>query len=221
MNQGRRKTRYTIIGVVRAARLAGPAAEPSIQVYEPVVEDSAPGYMTFVARVRGPASAYLRTCQAALQQVDSAIPIYDVQTLDQRLSGNLLRPRFYTTAILFLGVFALLLAVIGVYGVAAYSVTQRTHEIGIRIAVGAAPGQLRVAMMRQSMLPVVAGLAMGVAGAIASGRFLKSLMASAEPLGARTCILGALLLMVTALAAVWFATARVVKVDPMTALKSD
>ena len=221
MNQGRRKTRYTIVGVVRTTRLAGPAAEPTIQVYEPVVEDSAPGYMTFVARVRGPASAYLRTCQAALQQVDPAIPIYDVQTLDQRLSGNLLRPRFYTTAILFLGVFALLLAVIGIYGVAAYSVTQRTHEIGIRIAVGAAPGQLRVAMMRQSMLPVVAGMAVGVAGAIASGRFLKSLMASAEPLGAQTCILGALLLTATALVAVWFATSRVVKVDPMAALKSD
>ncbi len=132
-----------------------------------------------------------------------------------------MRPRFYTTAILFLGVFALLLAMIGIYGVAAYSVTQRTHEIGVRIALGAAPGRLRATLVRQGMLPVVAGMAVGVAGAIASGRFLNSLMASAEPLGAQTCILGGLLLTATALAALWFATSRVIQVDPMTALKSE
>jgi putative ABC transport system permease protein len=214
------KLPYTIVGVVRATRLGGPASAPVMQVFEPL-EQSPPGSMTFVARVRGPASAYLRTCQTALQQVDPAIPVYDAQTLDQRLSGNLLRPRFYTTAVLFLGVFALLLAVIGIYGVVAYSVTQRTHEIGIRIALGAAPGRLRTTLMGQSMLPVAAGMALGVAGAIASGRFLKSLMESAEPPGAQTCIVGGLLLTVTALAAVWFATSRVAKVDPMTALKSD
>jgi putative ABC transport system permease protein len=220
LDMGRLVIRYMIVGVVRATRLGGPASEPTMQVYEPL-EQSPPGSMTFVARVPGSAGAYLRACQAALQRVDPEISIYDAQSLDQRLSGNLLRPRFYTTAILFLGVFALLLAVIGIYGVAAYSVTQRTHEIGVRIALGAAPGRLRAALVRQGMLPVVAGMAVGVAGAIASGRFLKSLMWSAEPPGALTCIVGGLLLTATALAALWFATSRVIQVDPMTALKSD
>jgi predicted permease len=217
---GRLEQRYMIVGVVHATRLGGPASDPAVQVYVPL-EQSPPGYMTFVARVPGSAGTYLRACRAALQRVDPAIPIYDAQTLDERLSGNLLRPRFYTTAILFLGVFALLLAMIGIYGVAAYSVTQRTHEIGVRIALGAAPGRLRATLVRQGMLPVVAGMAVGVAGAIASGRFLNSLMASAERLGAQTCILGGLLLTVTALAALWFATSRVIQVDPMTALKSE
>jgi putative ABC transport system permease protein len=115
----------------------------------------------------------------------------------------------------------MLLAAIGIYGVAAYSVTQRTHEIGIRIAIGAAPGKVRAAIVRQSMVPVIAGMCAGVAGAIVSGKFLTSLMSSAEPLRMQTCILGVLLLMLTALAAIWFATSRVIRIDPMAALKSD
>ena len=67
----------------------------------------APGYMTFVARIHGPASKYLRSCQAAVQRVDPHIPNYDAQTLGQRLGGRLLRPRFFTTTVLFLSVFAL------------------------------------------------------------------------------------------------------------------
>lgn len=211
---------FSVVGVVPAMRLGGPAADPAVQVYVPL-EQSPPGYMTFVARVPGSAGAYLRACQAALQRADATVPIYDAQTLDERLSGNLLRPRFYTTTVLFLGVFALLVAVIGIYGVAAYSVTQRTHEIGVRIAIGAVPGRLRATLVRQGMLPILAGTAAGVAGAIASGRFLKTLMASAEPPGAQTCILGGLLLSAAALAALWFATSRVIRVDPMRALKSD
>ncbi|MBZ5584781.1 MAG: hypothetical protein LAQ30_21735, partial [Acidobacteriia bacterium] len=215
------KTPFKIVGVVRTTRLGGPASEPIMQIYEPLGDESAPGYMTFVARVRGRAGAYLRACQAALQRADPNIPVFDAQSLDERLSGNLLRPRFYTTAVLFLGGFALLLAVIGIYGAAAYSVTQRTHEIGVRIAIGARPGRLRAALVRQGMAPVVCGMAAGIAGAIASGRLLKSLMWSAEPLGAATCILGGLALAGAALAALWFATSRVIQVDPIAALKSD
>jgi predicted permease len=217
----RGKVPYTIVGVVRDTWLGGPASEPTMLIYEPLGEESVPGYLTFVARVHGRADAYLRACRAAVQGIDPSIPIYDAESLDQRLSGNLLRPRFYTTTVLFLGVFALLLSVIGIYGVATYSVTQRTHEIGVRIAVGAAPRMVRAAIVRQGMVPVIAGMCAGVAGAIASGKFLKSLMWSAEPLGMQTCILGGLLLTATALAAIWFATSRVIRIDPMTALKSE
>ena len=136
------------------------------------------------ARVRGKAERYLAVCRDVVQQVDPQVPVYDVKTLDQRLGETLARPRFYTTAILFFGAFALLLAVTGVYGVATYSIAQRTHEIGVRIAVGASPPRLRRLLLRQSLLPMAAGMAAGVAGAIGMGQFLKHLMTSAEPVGA-------------------------------------
>jgi predicted permease len=215
------KIPYTVVGVVRDTWLGGPASEQNMLIYEPLGEESAPGYLTFVARVRGRADTYLRACQAAVQGIDPNIPIYDTITLDQRLSGNLLRPRFYTTTVLFLGLFAMLLAAIGVYGVAVYSVTQRTHEIGVRIAIGAAPGRVRAAIVRQGMVPVIAGMCAGVAGAIVFGKFLTSLMSSAEPLRMQTCILGCLLLTLIALAAIWFATSRIIRIDPMIALKSE
>ena len=107
--------------------------------------------------------------------------MYDVKTLDQRLSDNLARPRFYTTAILFFSAFAVLLAVVGIYGVAAHSIAQRTQEIGVRIAVGASPLHVRRLLLRQSLAPMAAGMVAGVAGAAVLGKYLKHLMASAEP----------------------------------------
>jgi ABC-type antimicrobial peptide transport system permease subunit len=177
--------------------------------------------MTFVARVHGKPERYLPLCRDALQQVDPQLPVYGAMTLGQRLDQTLAKPRFYTTAVLFLGGLAVLLALIGVYGAASYSIFQRTHEIGVRIAVGASPGRLRLALLRQSMLPVAVGMTAGVAGAVALGRFLQYLMDAVEPLDVRTCALAALLLAVTATVAVWTATARVLRVDPMRALRAD
>jgi putative ABC transport system permease protein len=209
-----------IVGVVRNTRFA-PSNYPAIaQFYLPAAQHRAL-FMTFVARVGGKPERYLPLCRDTIQQVDPQIPVYGAKTLDQRLDDALAKPRFYTTAVLFLGGFAVLLAVIGIYGAAAYSITQRTHEIGVRIAVGASPGRLRFALLRQSMLPIAAGMAAGVAGAIALGRFLQYLMDAVEPLDARTCAWAALLLAITAAAAVWTATARVLRVDPMRALRAD
>jgi putative ABC transport system permease protein len=211
---------FTIVGVVATSRLGGPASPAIPQVFVPV-EQYSPGFMTLIARVHGNAANYLAVCRDAVQQVDREIPVYDVKTLDQRLADTLARPRLYTTAVLFLGGFALLLAVIGIYGVASYSITQRAHEIGVRIAVGATPARLRVTLVRQSMLPVLAGMSAGVAGAAGLGKFLQHLVSSAEPPGIRTCLAAAVVLAATAIVAVWTATSRVVQVDPMTQLKSE
>jgi putative ABC transport system permease protein len=209
----------TIVGVAGTTRFT-PAAPGYAQFYMPAAQDP-PAFATFVARVRGDPERYLAVCRDAIQQVDRQVPIYGVMTLQQRLGEALAKPRFYTTSVVFFAAFAMLLALIGIYGVASYSVSTRTHEIGVRIAVGASHGRLRFALLRQSMLPMAAGMVTGVAAAAALGRFLEHLMSGIEPVDAWICAAAALVLAMAAGVAVWTATARVLRVDPMRALRAD
>jgi putative ABC transport system permease protein len=211
----------TIVGVVRTL-LYDPLqrGNTDAQVYVPLTQYPI-GTATFTVRVRGDAERYLPMLRDSLAQVDPGVPPYGVATLDARLRESLARPRFYTTAVLSLAAFALLLAVVGVYGAAAYSIAQRTQEIGIRIAVGASPRGLRANLLRQSMLPVAGGMAAGVAGAIAFGRFLQSLVATAEPAGVLTCVAATALLVAATALAVWAAGGRIVRMDPTAALRME
>src|SRR5581483_9315344 len=127
-------------------------------------EQQSPTLLTFVVRTRGNPADYAAVCRDVLRSLDRNVPAYDVKTLDERLAENLARPRFYTTVVLFFGGFALLLALLGIYGVASFAVAQRTHEIGVRLAIGARVAWLRGMLMRQGLLPVVVGLAGGWAG---------------------------------------------------------
>jgi ABC-type antimicrobial peptide transport system permease subunit len=179
------------------------------------------GFVTFVARVHGAVAPYLVACRDAVQQVDAQVPVYDVKTLDQRLIDTLARPRFYTTAVLFLGGFALLLAVAGIYGAASYSIARRTHEIGVRIAVGATPDGLRSLLLWQNLLPMACGAAAGGAGAAVLGRYMQHLIAGAETTGVWTCAEAAATLAAAAALAVWTATSRIARMDPTTALRAE
>ena len=209
----------TIVGIVRTTRFM-PATAGYAQFYLPTAQQP-PAFATFAARVRGNPERYLAVCRDAVQQVDRQVAIYSVMTLRQRLREALAKPRFYTTAVVFFAGFAMLLALIGIYGVASYSISARTHEIGVRMAVGASPGRLRFALLRQSMLPMAAGMLAGVGAASALGRFLEYLMSGVEPVGALTCGAAALVLAMAAGVAVWTATARVLRVDPMRALRTE
>ncbi len=212
----------TIVGMVRTIRLRGPTSELEPQIYTPFDQDQGgPGFATFVARVRGDAESYLGAVRQAVQQIDPAIPVYDVKTLDQRLADHLARPRFYTTGILFLTGFALLVSVVGIYGVMSYSVLQRTKEIGIRIAVGASPTRMRRQLVREGVVPVGVGVCVGIAGVFASTPLLTHLLPSAEVVG--TWIVGgsALVLAIVGGVALWAATGRVTQTAPLTSLRTD
>lgn len=209
----------TIVGVVHSTHRTL-LAKPIPEVYFPIAQRP-PRVATFVVRVNGDAERYLAICRDALRGVNPRVAVFNVQTLDQRLRTMLARPRFYTTAVLFFGGFALLLAVVATYGVASYSIAQRTHEIGVRIAVGATPLGLRGMLLRQSMAPVAAGMVVGVAGAVALGRVLQSLVATAEPTGAWVCAAAAAILLATAAAAIWTAGGRIVRMDPTAALRAE
>ena len=202
------------------ARFGGPADPGSAQIYWPVQEEP-PSALTLVARVPGQAEAYLARCRDAVRSLDREVPLYDVMTLDQRLAAVLARPRFYTTATSFLAALAVLLAAAGAYGTASYSVAQRTHEIGVRMALGASYERVRTLLLRQNLVPIAYGLAAGIAGAIASGRFPEHLIEHARPAGPWTCIGAAGLLLFVGFLASWSASARVLAIEPAAAVRAD
>jgi len=211
----------TIVGVAGSLRY-DPLRnlQRDTQVYTPF-EQSPPSVATFTVRVHGNPESYLPILRDSLREVDPDVAVYGVSTFNQRLQDSLARPRFYTTAVVFFAAFALLLAVIGVYGAASYSLAQRTHEIGVRTAVGASPARLRGMLLREHMMPVAAGVLAGVVGTIAMGRLLQSLIATAEPVDHGTSALAAAALALAAGVAVWSATRRIGKMDPTAALRSE
>lgn len=211
---------YTIVGVVETPLARGPAAGSYVQMFRPIAQ-AAPDFATFVAHVRGAPETYLAMCRDTVQAVDRRVPVYDVRTLDDRLRDNLARPRFYTTAVLFFGGFALLLAIVGIYGVATYSIAQRTQEIGVRIAVGASATSVRSMLLWQSLLPLSCGVLAGIGGAVLSGRYLEHLITHVDATGIGTCAAAAALLALTAALAVWTATGRIVRMDPTAALRAE
>jgi hypothetical protein len=214
------KKEFTILGVVRTERFNGPSQPGWARLYYPLDRQSWP-FVTFAARTRGRPEPYLALCRNAVQQVDPQTPVYDVKTLGQRLDDLLAGSRFYAASVLFLAVLALLLAVVGIYGAATHSVIHRTHEIGVRIAIGAAPGEVRFMVLRQSLLPVMAGMAAGTAGAAGLGQFVRHVMENAQPPGNWTCSAAALGLLAAAALAVWSATRRITRMDPMRALRAE
>lgn len=214
--------KYTIVGVVETARAAGPDARfvDLPEVFLPV-QQRTPQFLTFLARVHGDAASYLPLAQDRVRAIDPGVAVHDVKTLDRWFEDAVARPRFYTTSVAFFGAFAMLLALIGIYGVASYSIAQRTHEIGVRLAVGASSDRLRAMLLRQGLVPVAAGVAAGLAGASLLGSFLQHLMRSAKPLSGEADAMSALLLGSTAALAVWTATRRIVKMDPMRILRAE
>jgi putative ABC transport system permease protein len=215
------KQPMAVVGVVRDGRYGGPATNAGPQVFVPEAQWSPANSITFVVRVKGRAAAYLPIVRDALRSIDSNVPVYNVKTLDDWLRENLVRPRFYTTVVLFLGIFALLLSATGVYGAAAFSIEQRTHEIGVRLAIGATPIRLRGMLLGQSLLPLAAGTATGLAGAAGIGSLIGHIMASAEPAGVAATGASAGLLAVIAALAVWRAGRRVAQLDPMQVLRAN
>jgi predicted permease len=214
----------TIVGVVRNIAYAGPeyagAGTGTPQMFLAAAQ-TPPQFLTFVAKVRGTTASYVPVCRDAVQSLDRQVAWFAVEPLDQRLQQLIARPRFYAETMVFLGVFAMLLAIIGIYGVASYSVSQRMHEIGVRIAVGATASGVRRMILSQALLPVAIGALAGLLGASAMGQYLQHLIATARPASLPVRAAAALTLAATAAIATWSATRRVSRLDPMAVLRSE
>jgi len=155
----------------------------------------------------------------AVMEVDHDVPIDNVMTMEARLSASVAAPRFYA---LLLGVFALtalLLAAIGIYGVLSYNVSQRHREIGVRMALGAAGRDILALVLGQGLTLAVVGVVIGVAGAFAATRFLRTLLFGITATDPVTYVGITVLLTGVALLACWIPARRAIRVDPMTALR--
>jgi putative ABC transport system permease protein len=141
--------------------------------------------------------------------------------MDQRLDEALARPRFYSIAVAFFAGFALLLAVIGIYGAVSYAVSQRTHELGVRMALGTTAHRLRSVLLGRGLITVAAGAAPGIVGALLMGRFVRNLIVGAQPISLSASVLPVLLIGVVAAAGLWFATRRIARLDITEILRAD
>jgi predicted permease len=207
-----------IIGVVGDVHQLGLDTTPEPTVYWPHPELVMSG-MTILVRSSNDPLAALSTIRNQLQQMDPELPMAAVATMDQLLADSLSRSRF---TMLLLGIFAvvaLVLAAVGIYGLIAYSVTQRTQELGIRIALGAERRDvLRLVFVQGTRLTLL-GVAIGVLGALALSRLLGSLLFGVSATDPLTFAGVACLLVVVALLACFFPARRATRVDPMVALR--
>jgi putative ABC transport system permease protein len=188
------------------------------ELYLPYLQSPA-SWMTLVVRTSSNPLLLASDVSKAVLQVDKAEPVFGVGTLDQRLSGSLAARR---EKMFLLGVFAaiaLALAIVGLYGVMSYSVGQRTHEIGIRMALGAQKCDVLRMVVRQGLRLTLIGVAIGIAGALALTRFMSSLLYGVKPTDPVTFIAVSLLLTAVALLACYIPARRAAKVDPMVALR--
>src|SRR5207244_7554222 len=159
--------------------------------------------------------------RSTLHELDAELPLANVLTMREILSESIGSRRFQT---LLAGIFAgaaLLLACLGIYGVISYSVDQRTSEIGIRIALGAQPPQVSMLVLRQGILPVLSGLVVGVAAALAAGQLISSFLFGTEPRDPAAISAVALTLLLVAAVACWVPVRRASRIDPMAALRNE
>ena len=217
-----KSTRWKIIGVVKGMDYMIETMDTahSNQIFVPAHEPG--GFVsTFVARVDGRAEDSLPAIRDTIRSVDPQVPIFGAKTMDQRMAEVVARPKFYRTALLFFASFALLLAVIGIYGVVSYAVARRTREMGVRLALGATPFGLRGTLLRQGLFTIAAGSICGIVGAMLTGRFLASFVEGAKSADPATLILSILFIAMIASATIWAATRRIAQLDILDILRTE
>ncbi len=217
----------TVVGVVKNAVRSDWTESPDDEMYLPYtqnhdyLEKSAPqfGYLTLVVRTTGDPAALTPVIRSMVASVDKNVLLSDVQTMEQVVAEATAEPRFYALLIGTFAAVALILAAVGIYGVMSYSVSRRTQEIGIRMALGAQPGDVIKIVVKQGALLAAFGVGTGLIGALAVTRLMTRLLYGIRPSDPLTFVVVALLLSTVAGFASYIPARRATKVDPMVALR--
>jgi putative ABC transport system permease protein len=207
-----------VVGVVGDTKMdLDKPADP--QMYVPYAQDQNWGMLSFVVRTKGEPAALGASVREAVRSVDKAVATYDLKTMNDvvsRAAAQWRVPMLLLSA--FAGV-AMLLAMLGIYGITSYYVTQRTHEIGVRMALGAQIADVLKLVLRRAMLLAVIGIVIGVAGAFAVTRYMTALLFGVKPIDVITFVAVALALLLVALIACLLPARRATQVDPLVALR--
>jgi putative ABC transport system permease protein len=218
--QGSNQALAEVIGVVGDVHHDGLTSDPGPTVF--LLHAQTPGYITnLVVRTTGDPIAHADGIRHAIHEVDPTQAMSSVRTIEQDVANVLARPRLYAVLTACFAVIALMLAAIGVYGLLAYVVAQRTHEIGIRLALGATPGKVFFELFAQGARLVMTGLVVGVAAAVALRGIVSTLVFAVTAGDPLTYLLAAVTFSAVACAAVTIPARRASRVDPVGALRCE
>ncbi|HET9282811.1 MAG TPA: ABC transporter permease [Candidatus Angelobacter sp.] len=209
-----------VIGVAADQRERGLDSSPTLTVYLPSY-GAGPGPMQFAVHTAGSPTALTPALRSILKNLDPNLPLSDVQTMDEVVSKSMAPRRFNMFLITIFAAVALLLALVGVYGVLAYSVGRRTAEIGLRVALGATPAKVLMLIVGQGMRPILIGMGAGLLGAMGLSRFVSSLLFNIKPIDPLTYAAVALLVAIAAVLSCYVPALRALRVDPVAALRQE
>ena len=213
----------TVIGIAADVRIGGPSepAPPTFYVPMAQLNEDAWGWVRslfIAARTQGQPATLGPAIRTAVSEVDPGIPLYSAMTMEERMAATIQAAKFNTLLLTMLGGAGLLLAVVGIYGVIGYFATQRTSEIGIRMALGATRGDVVRLVVQQAAGPVVGGVVLGASGAAFAARALASQLVNVTPTDPLTFTIVAAFLLVVGLAAALIPARRAAALDPTKAL---
>jgi putative ABC transport system permease protein len=212
----------TIVGVIGNERFHGLAEAAPIAVYAPLDQaPSANGSGALLVRTAGDPYSILPAVRAAIREQDPALAVFGLEPFGETISRSLSERRFTMLVLGLLAAVALTLSAVGVHGVLSYAVTQRTREIGIRMALGAKPGKVLVSVVRQGVGLAAGGALLGLAAAFVLTRWMQALLYEVSPTDSWTFAAVPAVLVMIALAASYIPARRATRVDPLTALKLD
>jgi putative ABC transport system permease protein len=208
----------TIIGVVGDTREMSLSAEPPPVIYEPLAGD-AQDYLKIIVRTAGDPSTSAASLRAALRTLDPDLPIDALQSMPEMMAESVTTERFYAVLVAVFAALALLMAAAGLYALMGYTVVRRTRELGVRIALGAEYRQVLTLVVGRGALLALAGIILGLGGALAATRVLKHMLFQIAPTDAATFVGVSIGLASVAVLASYLPARRAARIDPMEALR--
>ena len=210
----------TVVGVAKDSKYNGVAEDPQNFIYQPLRQNYSP-QATLHVRAAGDAASLATAVRNAAREIDPSLSVFNVRTLEEQVSESLQPLLMNVLMLAVFGGLALLLASIGLYGVASYAVSQRTREIGVRMALGAQPSSVLGLVLGQGMILVAAGLAIGLVAAYSAAGLMRSLVVGVSTHDPVTFLSTAVVLGVIAFLASYIPARRATRIDPLIALRTD